>query len=91
MKVTINKIRSPLVKFRVLDLGIGLLLSFSAQSEVRKIGTKCFRSFINAFDMLVPSVSSREIGTENFPGNLGFFNFPFPGKFMSGSREIFLH
>ena len=37
------------------------------------------------------SVSSREIGTEKFPGDLGFLNFPFPGKFMSGSREIFLH
>ena len=35
------------------------------------------------------SVSSREVGTENLPGNLGFGNFPFPGKFMSGSREIF--
>ena len=29
----------------------------------------------------VSGVSSREVGTENFPGNLGFRNLPFPGKF----------
>ena len=38
----------------------------------------------------VTSASFGEVGTGNFQGNLVFLNFPFPGKFMSGSREIFL-
>ena len=32
--------------------------------------------------MMICSVSAREIGTRNFPANLDFLNFPFPGKFM---------
>ena len=40
---------------------------------------------------LVTRVSSRDGGTGNFPGNSGFWDFPFPGKFVSGSREIFIY
>ena len=40
-------------------------------------------------EMLGGIVFSGEIGTGNFSGNLEFLNFPFPGNFMSGSREIF--
>ena len=39
--------------------------------------------------MFLTSVSSQEVGTGNFPVNLGFRNLPFPGKFMSGSCEFF--
>ena len=42
------------------------------------------------FLLTLASVSSWKIGTKNFPGNLAFLNLPFPGKFMSGFREIFL-
>ena len=38
---------------------------------------------------VITRVSSREVGTRNFPKNLGFWSFSIPGKFMSGSREFF--